>query len=61
MFREKSVLLQKPKDIQGETMSTLEQQEVNVPSEQPGANSAFEEDIVAQQPVMDVDNQELIQ
>jgi len=42
-------------------MSTLEQQEVNVPSEQPGANSAFEEDIVAQQPVMDVDNQELIQ
>ena len=30
-------------------MSTLEQQEVNVPSEQPGANSAFEEDIISQQ------------
>ena len=30
-------------------MSTLEQQEVNVPNEQPGANSAFEEDIISQQ------------
>ena len=30
-------------------MSTLEQQEVNVPIEQPAANSAFEEDIISQQ------------
>jgi len=30
-------------------MSTLEQQEVNVPNEQPSANSAFEEDIISQQ------------
>ena len=30
-------------------MSTLEQQEVHVPSEQPGANSAVEEDIISQQ------------
>ena len=41
-------------------MSTLEQQEVNVPSEQPGANSAFEEDIISQQagPELVVENQE---
>tara|TARA_R100000654_G_scaffold20167_1_gene40804 strand:+ start:6058 stop:6843 length:786 start_codon:yes stop_codon:yes gene_type:complete len=30
-------------------MSTTEQQEVNVPIEQPAANSAFEEDIISQQ------------
>tara|TARA_A100001391_G_scaffold192165_1_gene166166 strand:- start:28 stop:813 length:786 start_codon:yes stop_codon:yes gene_type:complete len=30
-------------------MSTLEQQEMNIPAEQPGANSAFEEDIINQQ------------
>ena len=41
-------------------MSTLEQQEVNVPSEQPGANSAFEEDIISQQagPELVAENQE---
>ena len=30
-------------------MSTLEQQEMNIPAEQPGANSTFEEDIISQQ------------
>ena len=30
-------------------MSTLEQQEVNIPADQPGANSTFEEDIINQQ------------
>jgi len=41
-------------------MSTLEQQEMNVPSEQPGANSAFEEDIISQQagPELVAENQE---
>ena len=41
-------------------MSTLEQQEVNVPNEQPGANSAFEEDIISQQagPELVAENQE---
>ena len=41
-------------------MSTLEQQEVNVPSEQPGANSAFEEDIISQQagPELVAENQD---
>tara|TARA_X000001388_G_scaffold54128_1_gene39714 strand:+ start:500 stop:1282 length:783 start_codon:yes stop_codon:yes gene_type:complete len=44
-------------------MSTLEQQEMNVPSEQPGANSAFEEDIISQQagPELVAENQELTQ
>ena len=41
-------------------MSTLEQQEVNIPAEQPGANSAFEEDIISQQagPELVAENQE---
>ena len=44
-------------------MLTLEQQEVNVPSEQPGANSAFEEDIISQQsgPELVAESQELTQ
>ena len=44
-------------------MSTLEQQEVNVPNEQPGANSAFEEDIISQQagPQLVAETQEPVQ
>ena len=44
-------------------MSTLEQQEVNIPAEQPGANSAFEEDIINQQagPQLVAEEQEPVQ
>ncbi len=44
-------------------MSTLEQQEMNIPAEQPGANSAFEEDIINQQagPQLVAEEQEPVQ
>ena len=44
-------------------MSTLEQQEMNIPAEQPGANSAFEEDIINQQagPQIVAEEQEPVQ
>jgi hypothetical protein len=44
-------------------MSTLEQQEVNIPAEQPSANSTFEEDIISQQagPQLVAEEQEPVQ
>ena len=44
-------------------MSTLEQQEMNIPAEQPGANSTFEEDIISQQagPQLVAEEQEPVQ
>ena len=44
-------------------MSTLEQQEMNIPAEQAGANSTFEEDIISQQagPQLVAEEQEPVQ